>query len=137
MSATATAEPVVTPQAPQPYRRVAAVVALLVAGGAIGFGIARFLDDPQTAKPEHLVGSVDWSNQSTNTISFRADGDSSTSHQVFYQLVTSGADYPPCLVASASNPVRQDHRRVSLDVIRADYGGKQKINVAISLTCEN
>ena len=137
MSATATAEPVVTPKAPQPYRRVAALVALLVVGGAIGFGISRFFDNPQTAKPEHLVGSVDWSNQSTNTISFRVDGRPSTSDQVFYQVMASGVDYPPCLVASASNPVREDHRRVSLDAIRAGYGGKQKINIAISLTCEN
>ncbi|UQU65774.1 hypothetical protein COUCH_05495 [Couchioplanes caeruleus] len=112
-------------------------MALLLAGGAAGVGTLWAVHDPHTAKPEHLVGVVDWSNQSTNTISFRADGQPPTGEQVFYRVVSSTTDYPGCLVGNGSDPVRQDKRRVELDTVRADYGGKQPVRIAMSLLCKD
>ena len=52
-----------------------------------------------------------------------------------YQLTGSAAELPECLATTGEDKVRQDHRRVELNAIHADYGGAQQVHVALELRC--
>ncbi len=115
-------------------RRAVPLVALLLVGAA---GVVVFRGDPHTASPEVLTGTVIWSNAETRMIAFDEDGvprDPLRGDNI-YRLTGSGAELPECLATTGEDKVRQDHRRVELNAIHADYGGPQQVHVALELRC--
>ena len=93
--------------------------------------------NPHYAESEKLTGSVNWSNQADDMFSFQVDGEDRKpgDDQVFYRLVSTSADYPPCLASQGQGPVREDLRRIEMQAIHVKPGEKQDINIALAVTC--
>ncbi|MET0423020.1 MAG: hypothetical protein ABW046_04060 [Actinoplanes sp.] len=121
--------------------------ALLFALGA-GGGLAydRLTQDPHSATAEQLTGTVTWSNAETRMIAFEADGEvrdpllGDTMYHVVGEWEDAtgtilGTDFPACLAGPAGDPVSTQRRRISIDAIHRDYGGPQKMNVAVYVRC--
>jgi hypothetical protein len=113
--------------------------AALIAGLALLGGAAVWVlrDDPHTASPELLTGTVIWSNSETQLVAFEQDGvpRDPLRGDTIYNVITSPDNLPACLVTTGETRVREDHRRVELNAIHADFGGPQKVHVALELRC--
>ncbi|WP_146752854.1 hypothetical protein [Micromonospora saelicesensis] len=137
--------------APTPPKRRLAVVAFslaLVAVGLIGgFGAAKLADDPHTAKPELLVGTVTWSNDETRSIAFEEDGalrgplDGDTIYSVIAEswqdvrgTLHHDGTYPTCLVDEENEPDSTDRHRVELEVLHRDTGARPQ-HIAVHVHC--
>ncbi|MET8149453.1 hypothetical protein ACIBSW_15410 [Actinoplanes sp. NPDC049668] len=108
-----------------------------VVGCSVGFVTAQLMRDTNSATAESLTGTVTWSNQNDRLIAFEADGEKRDplDGQALYHVISDELNFPRCLTATASDPVRLDHRRVTLEAVNRDYGGPQQTHVAMSVRC--
>ncbi|MCG5445354.1 hypothetical protein NIE79_003804 [Micromonospora sp. NIE79] len=137
--------------APTPPNRrlptVAFSLALVAVGLIGGFGAVKLADDPHTAKPELLVGTVTWSNDETRSIAFEEDGalrgpsDGDTIYSVIAEswqdaggTLHHDGTYPTCLVGEENKPVSVDRHRVELEVLHRDTGAKAQ-HIAVHVHC--
>lgn len=135
----------------RPKRRrpgpIAAALALLAAGAAIGFGAARLTDDPHTATVQTKTGIVYWSNEQTRLIAFEEDGAVRDPLQgdTIYSVIGEGwedvggtihsGQYPTCLASERTDtPVSTDRHRVRLDVVHRAIG-QQPQHIAVQVHC--
>jgi hypothetical protein len=117
-------------------RRFILPTVLALAGVVIGASAMWAVRDSSTASPETIVGTVDWSNQQTNQFSFHPGGERPAGkEQEFYQIVSDQQNYPSCLQGANGDPVRQDQRRVSIDVIHVRVGADGRRDIAVSMEC--
>ncbi|MET7706430.1 hypothetical protein [Micromonospora sp. NPDC005413] len=133
-----------------PNRRLATSafgLALVAVGLVGGFGAGRLADDPHTAKPELLVGTVTWSNDQTRSIAFEEDEalrgplDGDTIYSVIaesWQDVSGtlhhDGTYPTCLAGEKDGPVSVDRHRVELEVLHRDTGGQPQ-HIVVHVHC--
>lgn len=133
-----------------PHRRLATIafsLALVAVGLIGGFGAAKLADDPHTAKPELLAGTVTWSNDQTRSIAFEADGaprgpiDGDTIYSVLAEswqdvngTLHHDGTYPTCLAGEKDDPVSMDRHRVELEVLHRDTGGQPQ-HIAVRVHC--
>lgn len=120
-----------------PVRQVVTCAVLLLAGALIGGLSTWHSRDPHAATAERLTGTVRWSNQQTRLIAFEPDGvpHNPGDSQVFYQVVADELNFPGCLIGHGEDPVREDPRRVELDAIHQEAGGRQQAHFAASVRC--
>lgn len=137
------------PTPPTRRLRTVAISLALVAVGLIGgFGAAKLGDDPHTAKPELLVGTVTWSNDETRSIAFAEDGalrnplDGDTIYSVIAEswqdargTLHNEGTYPTCLVGEENEPASVDRHRVELEVLHRDTGGASPQHIAVHVHC--
>ncbi|HET6479693.1 MAG TPA: hypothetical protein VFG35_06570 [Actinoplanes sp.] len=122
-------------------RRYLLPAVLALAGAVVGASATWLVRGSSTVSPEKVVGTVDWSNQQTNQFSFRPESEQSESkkpdgkEQTFYQLVADQQNYPTCLQGDTGDPVRQDQRRVSIELIHVNLGKGAKRDIAVSVDC--
>ncbi|MEV1156558.1 hypothetical protein AB0J27_14295 [Micromonospora chokoriensis] len=133
-----------------PNRRLATVafsLALVAVGLVGGFVAAKLADDPHTAKPELLVGTVTWSNDQTRSIAFEEDGalrgplDGDTIYSVIAEgwqdasgTLHGDGTYPTCLAGEKDDPVSEDRHRVELEVLHRDTGGQPQ-HIVVHVHC--
>jgi hypothetical protein len=108
-----------------------------VVGCLVGFVAAQLTRDTHSATAESLTGTVTWSNQNDRLIAFEADGEKRNplDGQVLYHVISDELNFPSCLIGTASDPVRLDPRRITLEAIHRDFGGPQQTHVAMSVRC--
>ncbi|MEV1071540.1 hypothetical protein [Micromonospora parva] len=133
-----------------PNRRLTTVafsLALVVVGLIGGFVAGRLADDPHTAKPELLVGTVTWSNNETRSIAFEEDGalhkplDGDTIYSVIAEswqdvrgTLHHDGTYPTCLAGEENEPDSMDRHRVELEVLHRDTGAQPQ-HIAVHVRC--
>jgi hypothetical protein len=119
---------------------------LITLGIGGGLALGRLTQDPHTATAERLTGTVTWSNAQTRMIAFETDGEvrdpslgNTTYHVVGEWEDTTGTivgtEFPACLTGKDGDPVSMQRRRITLDAIHRDYGGPQKMNIAVYVRC--
>ncbi|MBL7262161.1 hypothetical protein [Paractinoplanes lichenicola] len=108
--------------------------AALALGVVIGAVAGSLFEDDHTASPRSVTATVGWSNEETHLLSLA--GDEKGDDQTFYYVVADNLNYPECLRGSGGNPVREDERRVRMEVIDVAYGDNSSAQkIAVSVDC--
>jgi hypothetical protein len=77
-------------------------------------------------------------------IAFETDGEVRDLDDTTYHVVGEwedrtgtvvGTEFPACLAGQNGDPVSMQRRRITIDAIHRDYGGPQKMNIAVYVRC--